>query len=201
MKNRNPAVHQEKRLLRESFLNKRLNITETARVKHDAAIARHLINLATYRYADTVLLYAATKGEVSTWQVFDNASESGKTIYFPRCCIGEEGAMEFHKVTCLSQLEEGRFGLREPSPSLPPLSQQDHGCLTLCVVPALAFDNEGYRLGYGKGYYDRFLANFDGKTVGIIYDELLIHQLPRGFFDLPVDFLITPSGVKIFREG
>lgn len=62
---------------------------------------------------------------------------------------------------------------------------------SVCLVPGLAFDREGYRIGFGKGYYDRFLLNFSGLTVGMCYNKCIEDNLPRGYYDCPVDILIT----------
>ena len=72
---------------------------------------------------------------------------------------------------------------------------------TLCVVPALAFDRSGYRLGYGGGYYDRLLAEFCGRTVGLFYHEFLQDELPRGIYDRAVELLITEKEVLSTDEG
>ena len=68
---------------------------------------------------------------------------------------------------------------------------------SLCVVPGMAFDCDGYRLGYGKGYYDRFLSGYHGVTAGICYSDCIRWKLPRGRFDRPVDILVTD---KFFRK-
>ena len=71
----------------------------------------------------------------------------------------------------------------------------------ICIVPAIAFDKSGYRLGYGKGYYDRFLCNFDGISIGISYDECITQKLCVDSFDIPVDYIVTQSGVFSTAQG
>ena len=86
-------------------------------------------------------------------------------------------------------LKNGLYGVLEPDPSRsrPALS----GGNALCIVPGLGFDSKGYRLGYGKGYYDRFLSGFHGITVGLCYSACTKWMLPHGYYDRPVDILIT----------
>ncbi|MCL2212714.1 MAG: 5-formyltetrahydrofolate cyclo-ligase [Oscillospiraceae bacterium] len=195
--NNTPIPKQEKNILRDKYLTKRLAVTSEMRADFDPKITAELLSLATYRYADTVLLYAASKGEVDTTEIFHEAVKVGKAVYYPRCCPENEGKMYFHRVTCLSQLVPGRFGLCEPQVHLPTLSRDTLNAF--CIVPALSFDNEGFRLGYGKGYYDRFLANFEGTSAGIVYSVQKADNLPRGFYDIPVHIVVTEVGAEIIK--
>lgn len=88
-------------------------------------------------------------------------------------------------------LAPGPFGLLEPT--TPPV---DPGDLDLVVVPGLAFDQEGYRLGHGQGYYDRFLASVQAVTAGVVPEALLLPRLPRDPWDVPVGHLVTERGVR-----
>ena len=89
----------------------------------------------------------------------------------------------------LDELEPGTFGVLEPRPD-PARLVKDFSS-GLCLIPALCYDWHGYRLGYGKGYYDRFLANFGGHMVGICYSECVRRKLPHGRFDRPAELLVT----------
>ena len=68
---------------------------------------------------------------------------------------------------------------------------------SICIIPGIVFDSEGYRVGYGKGYYDRFLAAYDGTKFGLVYSECILPSVPRGRFDRHVDILISEKGVKL----
>ena len=70
---------------------------------------------------------------------------------------------------------------------------------SICIIPGVVFDNAGYRVGYGKGYYDRFLAAYDGTKFGLAYSECILNEVPRGRFDRHVDILISEKGVKIAK--
>ena len=96
--------------------------------------------------------------------------------------------MTFRYVSSLSEFLPGSYSIPEPPKDATAFSSDTKA---LCVVPALAFDTLGFRIGYGKGYYDRFLKNFDGYTVGAVYSELLSELLPRGYYDMAVDIIIT----------
>ena len=108
--------------------------------------------------------------------------------------------MVFHKVTALSDLNAGYFGVREPEPTLAIIEKKDMGKDTLCLVPALSYDKRGYRLGYGKGYYDRFLEGFSGICVGITFDRCLAEKLPADAHDKKTDYIITESQVTTTIE-
>jgi 5-formyltetrahydrofolate cyclo-ligase len=97
--------------------------------------------------------------------------------------------MEFLVIASESDLSPGTFGVAEPDPLRcgPRVPTEK----TFCVVPGLAFDPEGFRLGYGKGYYDRFLAGFPGVSAGICYAGCIRRKLPHGRYDRAVDFLVT----------
>ncbi len=137
--------------------------------------------------------------EVDTWKVFARALAEGKEVYAPRCLDGE-GTMGFFQVTSPQELLQGRFGLWEPDPRRCAPWRRREGAL--CLVPGIAFDRQGYRLGYGKGYYDRFLAVFSGTAAGLCFRELALERLPRGPQDRRVDVLVTEAGVlPIGKEG
>ena len=97
-------------------------------------------------------------------------------------------------IRSLDDLEKGTFGVLEPKHKQCKLvTDLSHG---FCIVPGLCFDAKGYRLGYGKGYYDRFLSEFKGVTVGICYTSCVQYGLPHGYFDRPVDILVTENYIR-----
>ena len=108
--------------------------------------------------------------------------------------------MVFCYVEDISQLESGIYGIREPMENLRQYRSGDAEH-PVCLIPGILFDHEGYRLGYGKGYYDRYLPGFGGTKVGLIYSEFLLDAVPRGRFDLSVDLLVTEKGVKALHAN
>lgn len=96
--------------------------------------------------------------------------------------------MEFRLIRSLGSLSAGPFGILEPTESCP-LARP--GADSVCMVPGWCFDREGMRIGYGKGYYDRFLRTYAGRTVGLCYADCCCERLPHGPWDIPVQRVVT----------
>ncbi|MDR3313776.1 MAG: 5-formyltetrahydrofolate cyclo-ligase [Oscillospiraceae bacterium] len=199
----NLPVPEQKALLRQALLQQRREYPPQAQAAQNEALNRRLCQLRQFREAEMVLGYypigSAARGfEPDIRPALLEALALGKRVALPRCTPDEPGNMAFYFVDSLDDLRPGSFGVPEPDPERhEPLPRPAAG---LCLVPALAFDGEGYRLGYGKGYYDRFLSRFTGSSLGFCFQDFLLAQLPRGFFDLPVDFVLTPHTILCIKE-
>ena len=161
----------------------------------DALIPR-LTRLDEWVNARRVLLYHATSEEMKVHGVF--GSTVAKEWHFPRCAAGRK--LIVHRL--LSESFDGwtrsRYGIDEPPANSPELAPED---LDLVVVPALAFDERGYRIGYGGGYYDRFLLRLrpDCVTVGVTLEALVVPALPAEPHDVPVQIIVTET--RTIRQG
>ena len=192
-------LRDEKNALRDQYKAKRSALSPENKADMDRKILDRVQALVSYRYVDTVLLYYPKPTEIDTLPLAKAALAAGKKVAFP--VTGENGRMEFRLVENLdSDLIDGRFGIPEPAPSCP-LFEKNGRSSALILVPALAFDKEGYRLGYGKGYYDRYLEDFVVTSVGLVYYDFIADRLPRGRFDRAVDLLVTEKGVKKFTRN
>ena len=109
--------------------------------------------------------------------------------------------MDFHIVSSEEDLEEGYFGLREPKQTLPVFDPENCSKGAVCFVPGLVYDEKGCRLGYGKGFYDRYLQTFGGNIVGVIYSDFIVPSVPRGRFDVSIKVLLTERGVVLTGEN
>ncbi|MBR6514443.1 MAG: 5-formyltetrahydrofolate cyclo-ligase [Clostridia bacterium] len=188
-------LRERKNQIREKFKDFRKAMDPALKSAYDSKICHRFMSLASYRFADALLLYAPLTGEIDIMPIAQDALKRGKTVAFPRCNPNEH-TMTYYIVSSLDQLKEGSYGIREPDPSLPvydPLKRKGEN--SVCFVPALAFDRLGYRIGYGKGYYDRYLSGFGGARMGVGYSACVVEQLPRGRYDTAVDFLVTEKGV------
>ena len=176
--------------LRKAFRAKRAAILN--KQEKDQSICSGFLETQLYKNASTILCYASSGSEIDTLPIIRRTLSDGKRLALPRCS-DENGNMDFYIVNHLSQLVKGAFGISEPDPAQ--CEKADGFDNAVCVVPGLSFDRRGYRLGYGKGYYDRFLEKFTFITIGLCYNELLSDVRPTDPFDVPVDYIVLQNSV------
>ena len=145
------------------------------------------MNCDQYKKADKLFVYWSVGSEVDTHRIIEDALNRGKKVALPKC-TDSQGNMQFYYINSLTDLTEGMYGVMEP---IADVIADDYTAESLCLVPALSFDSDGYRLGYGKGYYDRFLSRFTGVSFGLCYEESLSDKLPRDIYDKKVDYIVT----------
>lgn len=136
-----------------------------------------------------VLLYLALPYELDVRAALDWFIGQGKIVAVPRFC-STSGEYEAASIASVEQLVPGQFGILEPPPSAPVLPLNS---LDLILVPGLAFDPAGRRLGRGKGYYDRLLARARGVKCGVCFDFQVLEELPAEPHDINMDFILTPT--------
>lgn len=162
----------------------------------DAACER-VLSFAPYQMADCVMAYIACRGEMDVSPVIRDILESGKTLVLPRCEAG--GTLTARKIASLLELAPGAYGIPEPDERAEIVPPQEIG---LILVPGTAFDREGFRLGQGGGYYDRFLRGTNAVLAGICHDAALLERVPREAHDMRMDAVITPGGLALHeRDG
>lgn len=187
------TVSLEKQRLREERLAAREALSEQERSVLDDHITQKLLATSEYVEATTVLTYVSVSSEVSTRMFIECALRDGKTVAVPRCLPGH--CLEFVAIASLEQLVAAPFNLLEPAKELPAVTE-DQKNNSICIVPALLVDTKGYRLGYGAGFYDRFLSTYPGKKICLAYQQSLSRTtLPHTAFDVAVDVVITESDV------
>lgn len=152
----------------------------------DREIFRKLVSLEEYRRANTVLTYVSTDFEVDTRALIEFALRNGKNVAVPKC---EKLNMTFHLINSPDDLQPGSFGILEPRNYCPMITYFPE---SICVVPALCYDEGGHRIGYGKGYYDRFLKRNPCMSVGICYENF-IRDFDVEPHDERVNVIITES--------
>ena len=195
--NRPPnPVREKKNAIREEYKARRRSMDKELRCTRDAKICEHAMGLVSFRFAEYVLLYAALEDEIDVYEIARVALERGKKIAFPRC-RKEDHTMKYHIVESLDQLSPDSYGILEPSEDLPVYDPENDAGSAICFVPGLVYDKAGFRVGYGKGFYDRFLSSFKGSSVGVVYSDFILPEVPRGRFDVSVDILLSEKGVKI----
>ena len=164
----------------------------------DRLICINFLQSDLYKKADAVLCYSSLPDEISTDLIINQALVDGKILALP-VCTDNKGNMKFYIINSPSQLIAGSFSVMEPDTECcKPFS---FSSFPVCVVPALCFDKKGYRIGYGKGYYDKFLKKFTSVSVGLCYNTFIEDALPCDEFDEKVDFIITQSNILNCKGG
>jgi 5-formyltetrahydrofolate cyclo-ligase len=193
-------LRKQKNDVRAELLEKRRNMLPESRLLWDDKIASVLLGSISYRFCDIVLAYASTVLEVSTDKIIDKALENKKTVACP-VSNAEDNTMSFIAINSRSELTPGEYDILEPPGTNSRLEfpNPDNKALAICLVPCLAYDSYGYRIGYGKGYYDRFLSAFEGTKIGLCYSDFKLDKLPRGKYDVKLDVIITEKGVMVIK--
>ncbi len=180
-----------KKELRKELLEIRRNIKGEEKRMLDTAICEIFLSTEVYKRAETVFMYATLGSEIDVTTIAEQALIDGKKVAFP-ISNTEDFSLTFRVVSSLNELQKGAYSICEP-PHKNPIVCSDEG--TVCLVPALGFNPMRYRIGYGKGYYDRFLKDFCGISVGLVYKRLISDKIIIGKYDLPCDILICEEGV------
>lgn len=185
-----------KSTVRAEMIKRRAALPEDASRQLSAQSQARLIALPEFDEASVIALYCPTRAEVLTEELFVTARQSGKTVVFPRI---SGPVMEFVAVDDLDTLSPCCYGICEPvSGHVVALAEID-----LIVLPGVAFDRCGVRLGYGKGYYDRILAEREERTtlVGLAYDFQIVNELPAEPHDVLLDVVVTENHLLRFTRA
>jgi 5-formyltetrahydrofolate cyclo-ligase len=188
-------VNQEKKDLRKEMAVLRDAVPEGEKSRLDSLVTRHFLDWEVYLDSRSLFCYVSFRSEIDTTPIMEDALREGKTVAVPRIHPASH-IMGAYVVTSLhDDLESGYYGIPEPKRYC---IEADCAELDLILVPGLAFTSAGYRLGYGGGFYDRFLSAHgrDAVTCSLAYDRLVLDSLPLKNHDLPVDYLITETGVN-----
>ena len=189
----------DKKALRAALSARRSALSPAERERISRTVTERLLALPAYREATVICGYMSARGELDLLPLWQAVAAAGKTFALPVTVTGAaEGRMVFRATPdfCPERLASARFGISEPPdhPDFPVLSPEDlHGAIM--VVPGLGFDRDGYRVGYGGGYYDRYLAGLRDSgipifTVGLCPAACRVAKLPREVHDLAVDVVI-----------
>lgn len=161
----------------------------------DREVRIHFTAMAAYRDASLILAYVTYRNEMDTTELIKKAWKDGKRVAVPVC---DRGKLVFYEVDTLEGMRAGSRGVLEPDPAeCTPVSPDDFEG-SICLVPGLVFDAEGYRIGYGAGYYDNFLADYPGLKVGLVRTlRISSNPLPHDDHDIPMDVLVSDGSVWV----
>lgn len=181
----------EKGKLRAALIEKRNEIPEDERAERDRIICEKVTGLPAFRKATAVLLYAPIGKEIDVGAIREEAWRRGVPVGLPVCDRAER-SMVFRRTFPNVPLTEGDFGIPVP-PETAEIILPDRN--SVCVLPALAYDRDRNRIGYGGGYYDRFLADFPGVAVGVAYEENVLGSVCAGEHDRAAAVVVTEKRV------
>ena len=180
-----------KERIREEILNIRNSYNK---VEEDSRkVIQNIKSLPHILRKQTYLFYYPHKNEVNLLPLLNEFQKEGKTVLLPKV----EGDFIIPiVVNSLDNLKKGKFSIPQPEGDTYPVESID-----VVFVPAIAFDKKGNRIGFGKGYYDRFLKNVKGIKIGVAYDFQVVDEIPAEKHDIPVDLVITPTQIINTKGG
>ena len=156
----------------------------TVKKKKDRAILHTLAGFKIFQNSTEFFSYISYKGEVDTSAIIKKHKKS-KQVLLPAI---ESKLIRVYHATDPHDTVPGLYGIHEPRDRTHP---HMHKHIEVALIPAVAFDSTGHRIGYGKGYFDRFLKRVDCTTIGLAYEFQIIDKLPHTRYDVPVDFIVT----------
>lgn len=179
-----------KHVLRKEFREKRKALTLDSYEKKSAAIREKLENLSEFRSSQKIMAYVSTEEEVDTRELIRDCFAKNQTVYIPKVDRNELKIMPVNK---WEVLEPGAYSILEPM--LNTGEEADPMDLDLILVPGIAFDKKGHRIGYGGGFYDKVLKKTPAIRVGLCFDEQLVDEIPNEPHDVPMNIVITDSKI------
>lgn len=180
-----------KNALRQETREKRQSLSPDLYAKKSAAIREKLENLPEFKAAKKIMAYVSTNEEVDTHELIKNAFKKGHTVYIPKI---DRNELKIIPVRSWEVLEPGTFSILEPmmSEASEEANPED---LDLILVPGIAFDKRGHRIGHGGGFYDRTLKNTKAFKIGLAFHEQIIDEVPNEEHDVSMDLIITDNSL------
>jgi len=187
-------VREEKVRLRKQIIEHMNSLSEERYTTLSEQIAFSLYAQKEWAEAKTVGITLSMENEVNTYAIIEKAWEEGKKVVVPKC-NKETRTMSFRQISNFDQLEIVYMNLREPIPARTEEVNADD--IDLQIVPGVAYTERGERIGYGGGYYDRYLVHYKGKTLSLAYSFQMVEHIPVEPFDKNVEKIITEKGTMV----
>lgn len=180
---------------RDLYSKIRNNISDEERKNINGCIYHKFIESDFWKNYNLFLIYISVKNEIDTSEIIRFLFENGKKVAVPYCSGNN---MNFYYISSTDDLIKGKFGI--PSVDKTASVKVKNFDKSLCIVPGLSFDNNGNRLGYGGGFYDRFLYNKKITTLGLCYEKCICKELPAENFDIAIDYVLTETCLRINKS-
>jgi 5-formyltetrahydrofolate cyclo-ligase len=189
-------TREKKSDLRTLYRQSRKVFTDVQKSDADNIVFSSLTGQNIYKKSLTVGIYVSTPTEADTHRIIADALQRQKTVVVPK--ILQKPFLEFHKITSLADLKMGSFSILEPISGLEKVVLE---AIELFIVPGVAFDKKGYRLGSGGGYTDWLFSHSKAYKIGVSYSFQVADSLPIEPYDMPIDMLITEKEIFIHKEA
>ena len=183
-------LHARKAALRKRIRSALQNITPTARAAASAQLCARLKEQPFWKNASSVVFFAPLPDEADVWPLLEETVAGGKIAALPRFEPADQSYTVCRVQNPRSEIAIGQFGIREPKACCAEIA---FSRLDLILVPGVAFDLNGNRLGRGRGFYDRLLVETRGVKCGVAFDEQITDEVPVGTHDLQINFILTPT--------
>lgn len=190
------GMKERKALLRKELRAKSRALDLAYRSLSDAAIRSAVLQSPLYTKAETIFAYLGVDWEIDTRPLLEQILADGKRLCLP-LCIGEH-EMALCQISSLEELVDGKYNIPEPPQSAPQLRAEE---ADLALIPCVGADRKGRRLGQGGGYYDTFLARYQGATLLLCREAAVVEEVPVESYDLPLPCLVTERGIHDCRGG
>lgn len=182
-------ISEVKKILRSQIRAALRELTREERAESDQELCAQFLQHPILEKAQTILLYYGVGTEIRTDAILEALLAQGKTVCMPRCLSDTE--MQAYVITGMEDMEADRYNIPAPKVTCPVMERKD---IDLILTPGLSFDSRGGRLGQGAGYYDRYLEDYEGITVGLCREDFFQINLPKEPLDMWVKYVITEEG-------
>ena len=179
-------ISEMKTLLRKQISEEIIALPDDYIAESNRGLFLRVVSLEVFNAARNIMMYYSVKREPATLEIAEAVLSMGKTVAFPHCYRG--GIMQARVVSSLNELYPAMLGIPAPPDTAPVISRE---ALDLILVPALAYDSQGQRLGYGGGDYDRYLSGIPAFTLGLARERLMKDKLPAEPHDIAVQCIVT----------
>jgi len=176
--------------LRKEIGQKRRHIDKLQKTEFDKKIYKNIVNLPEWQKSKNIFLYISTKDEVSTRDLIKNHFGT-KKIIVPKSHT-KSNTLTLHEIGSIKDTAKGSYSILEPNAHTKIVSPQN---IAISIIPGIAFDKKGHRVGYGKAYYDKIANSLTGLKIGLAYEVQIVNNIPAQKHDIPVDIIITEKAV------
>lgn len=192
---KNSEAYIQKKQLRKKIAILSNGLDKNYKRKASKAITDFVLSTEQYRKARTVFCFVGTEKEVDTVAIITDALMQGKRVVVP--LVIAKGIMEAKQIFSMDELSVCSYGIMEPDKNAPTVAPEE---IDLGIIPCMSCSHTGARLGYGGGFYDRYMQRTQFTRMCICYEKLTNEEIPMSYFDLKMDYLITEKGIHKFTE-